>query len=534
MSGQAAPDAGTGTPMYVLESATPLSQSMVWRLQRTFYGDQGIAAWSQSRVPHAVTTSPNIARAYARVVLGFLRDAQTLLDPSQPVYIVELGAGSGRFAYRFLKAFTGLLDDAARTFHVVYVMTDASTSVLDFWRDNSRLRPFIDDGLLDFARFDLMELSPLELLNTRSTLRVGEVANPVVLIGNYIFDSIPQDSFTVKGGQLFANLVTVSASAPELNLTAPDSRVRISITFDTDTVPTDGPTEDPLVQEILHNYRQRLDSTTLMVPSAALACVRYFHDLGGGRGLCLIGDFGDTHEDELRSHGPPGFGAGGGFWLPVNFHMLGEYARSLGGHARHPRSRHLSLNISMLLFGSRSIGSTEAELAYSDVIDHQGPDELSVMIRAVAEQMPTLKFEVVLALLRATGWDSEYLGRCVPFLIETLPTAEDRLRADLLQGIYLAWEQYYPIGEADDVPFGLGALLYTLGQFPEALAFFERSLEQFGEDPRTTLNIALTLYRMQRLSESLVWFDRTLALDASNERAIEMRPSVAAELAASA
>ena len=34
-------------PMYALESDKPLYSSMVWRLQRTFYGDQGVGAWSQ-------------------------------------------------------------------------------------------------------------------------------------------------------------------------------------------------------------------------------------------------------------------------------------------------------------------------------------------------------------------------------------------------------------------------------------------------------------------------------------------------------
>src|SRR5438067_10395813 len=115
------------TLMHVLESPVPLSQSMVWRLQRTFYGDQGIAAWSRSHVPQAVTTSPIIARAYARVVLGYWRDIQSTLDPSQPVYIVELGAGSGRFAYRFLTALSALLETvAAPRPRFLYVMTDAS------------------------------------------------------------------------------------------------------------------------------------------------------------------------------------------------------------------------------------------------------------------------------------------------------------------------------------------------------------------------------------------------------------------------
>src|SRR5438132_8998 len=147
------------TPMYVLESGMPLAQSMVWQLQRTFYADQGVAAWSQSGVPQSITNSPIIARAYARIVLGFLRDMSAELNPNEPVYIVELGAGSGRFAYRFLKAFTALREetsDADQRF--TYVLTDAAPSVLDYWRDNPRLQPFVAAGVLDFAHFDLLEL----------------------------------------------------------------------------------------------------------------------------------------------------------------------------------------------------------------------------------------------------------------------------------------------------------------------------------------------------------------------------------------
>src|SRR5262249_46132837 len=159
------------------------------------YADQGIAAWTQSRVPQAVTTSPNIAGAYARIAVGFLRDARHALDPERPVSIVELGAGSGRFGFRFLKAFSRLLasqPDVHQSF--VYVMTDASPTVLQFWQDNPRLRPFVDAGLLDFAQFDVQAPAPLQLLNRGATLQPSDAANPVVLVANYIFDSIPQDA----------------------------------------------------------------------------------------------------------------------------------------------------------------------------------------------------------------------------------------------------------------------------------------------------------------------------------------------------
>ncbi len=519
--------------MYVLQAAVPLSQSMVWQVQRTFYSDQGIAAWSRSGVPQSVTTSPIIARAYARIVLGFLRDMRSALDPAQPVYLVELGAGSGRFAYRFLKAFTALVEGSQR---FVYVMTDASTSVVEYWRENPRLRPFVEAGVLDFAHVDLLELGPLELLNSGAVLRFSEVANPVIVVANYIFDSIPQDAFTIKDGQLFANLVTVSASTPELDLTAPDSKVRIGIGFTADPDPTDPDAEpDPILREILRGYRERLDDTTFLVPRAAMACVRYFKELARDRLLCLISDFGDTHEEELLGHGPPGFGAGGGLWLAVNFHALGEYARGLGGLGRHPRDRHLRLNTSLLLFDSRRDATfPETDLAYADVVEQHGPDDLSLLTRAVGEHAVSLSFEAVLALLRTTGWDSEYVVRCVPALLDAMPKAEKRMRDEVLRGVEHAWQQYYPIGESDDLPFGLGVLLYALEHYAEAVGFFELSLRDFGEDPRTTLNLALSLYRLQRLPETLSWLDRTLALDPTNETAQQMRPSVAAELAAPA
>jgi hypothetical protein len=523
---------GDTQQMYVLEPDTLLSRSMVWGLQRTFYTDQGVNAWSQSRVPQSVTTSPNIAGAYARIALGFLHDVQAHLDPAQPVYFVELGAGSGRFGYRFLKALTTLLQarpDLHQPF--VYVMTDASPTVMQFWRENPRLRTFVEAGQLDFAHFDVLDPAPLNLLVSGATLGRGDSNNPVVVVANYIFDSVPQDAVTIANGQLFANLVTVSASSPQLDLTAADSKVRISINFSSDSTPLELADEpDPVLRHILQTYGQRLDGTTVLVPRAALACLNFFCAMGSQRALCLVGDFGDAHEDELQDHGPPGFGANGGFWLAVNFHLLGEYARRQGGYARHPRGRHLSLNISMLVFGVQPDAVSHTEQAYIDTIDLHGPDELAVMARALAEQLPNLKLDVILALLRSNGWDPDYVSRCVPALLEELPSASQRLRLEVQLGIQQAWDQYYPIGERDDVPFGLGVLLYAIERYDEALAFFERSLREFGEDPRTTLNLAMTSYRLGRLAETLQWVDRTLELDPDNEMAQGMRPDIAAEL----
>ncbi len=511
-------------PLYQLEPPVPLAQSLVWRLQRTFYGDQGIAAWGPGRVPQWVTTSPIIAGAYANVVHGFLRDFASDLDPSEPVYIVELGAGSGRFAYRFLKALS-----AKQRF--VYVMTDASPTVVEFWRDNPRLRQFVEAGVLDFALFDLVQLGPLELVTSGRKLADGLI-NPVVVIGNYIFDSVPQDAYTVRDGQLFRGLLSVSASTPDLDLRADDARVRVSIAYSSEPQPMELDAEGDLaIRAILQVYCDRLGDTTLLIPRAAMACVRHFEEMAGHRALCLIGDMGDTREEELRDHGPPGFGAGGGFWLAVNFHALGEYARLLGGRPRHPVHRSIVLNISALLFGPPAADFAETEAAFSTSIDQHGPDDLTIIARAVGEHLENMNLEQILALLRTSGWDSTFVYRSVSRLLDLLPDANPRLRAEVLDGLHQTSEQYFPIGEPDDLPFALGVLLYAIEQYSEALGFFQLSLDNFGQDPRTTLNLALTYYRLDRLAESLVWLDRTLELDPSNEIASNMRPDVAGDLA---
>jgi tetratricopeptide (TPR) repeat protein len=288
---------------------------------------------------------------------------------------------------------------------------------------------------------------------------------------------------------------------------------------------------DATLRQILDDYRQRLDDTTVLVPRAALACLDFFRALGHQRLLCLNADFGDAHEDELESHGPPGFGASGGLWLPVNFHLLGECARQIGGRARHPRGRHLSLNISMLLYGVDPGGISQTELAYSETIDRHGPDELAVVCRALSEQLPNLKLDVILALLRATGWDPDYLSLCVPALLEALPSAPRRLQREMFEGLLQVWQAYFPMGEPVDVPFGIGALMYAIERYETALDFFDRSLHDFGQDPRTTLNLAMTTYRLGRRVETLRWLDRTLELDPDNELARSMRTDVAAELA---
>lgn len=260
---------------YLLEQQQRLSRSCLWQLQRTFFAQQGPEAWRQGTVPHYVTSNPCMAQAYARVVVGFLRDALAftsqsrtddfaLLDPCQPLYLVELGAGSGRFAYHFLKK---LLTPAHRSlFHpleIIYVMTDFAAQNLAAWRAHASLRPWVDEGVLDFAHYDAQDNQPLTLCHSDVVLATGTVANPLIMLANYVFDSIPQDAFTIHQSQLCEGLLTVSCPTPPAEPT--DPAILAHLTLDYAWRPAAAAYyDDPEDNRILQGYQQRLDNTTVL------------------------------------------------------------------------------------------------------------------------------------------------------------------------------------------------------------------------------------------------------------------------------
>ena len=71
-----------------MDAPAPLSQSRVWALQRAFYEDNANEAFAE--IPHQIVDNPFVAAAFARVVVGYLRDcARGGLDLNEPLYIVD-------------------------------------------------------------------------------------------------------------------------------------------------------------------------------------------------------------------------------------------------------------------------------------------------------------------------------------------------------------------------------------------------------------------------------------------------------------
>jgi tetratricopeptide (TPR) repeat protein len=515
-----------------LEQKKRLSQSVLWKLQRNYFDRQGIDAWSTGAVPHHITSSPFIADAYARVVFGFLRDCRAAasdggssfapLDYSQPVHIIELGSGPGRFAYLFLKNFLGLLRGSVmKDVGVRYVMTDFAESNLEYWRAHEWLRPFVEEGALDFARFDAEGDDELRLVNSGEALSAETLRNPLVVVSNYLFDSLPQDAFAVEGGRLFETLVTVSTGRKESDPEDPEilSRAHLSYT----NAPVEGDYyEDPAWNRILEDYRRRLPATPFLFPTAALGCVEYFRRLSGGRMLMLSGDRGyNGDEDILRGEGAPALAVHGSFSMMVDYQIIGEYCRGLGGEVIHPSHGHESLNVSAFLFGGAEFAETRQ--AYAEAIEKFGPDDFNALKEGFALVYDSMSLGHLLAFLRLSRWDYRRFLECLHVLKERLPDAPDARKRDVYEAARRVWEAYLPIGEEEDLAFHIGTLLLEMEFYREALEFLQHSVNLYGAEPGTAYNMAVCYNGLSQTPEALACVAQALELDAEFDAAKALR-----------
>ena len=160
-------------------------------------------------MPFYATCNPFIANVYAELIFSFIRDwiKQHPKSVQFPFYVLDLVAGSGRFNFYTIKRLCEFLDEAGmKTIAFKYVMSDFYRNSLDFWSNHPALMPYVQCGVLDFLLFDIEKDKDIPLRKDNS----DPLTNPLVLIANYIFDTIMQDYFYLENKQLHESLLTVT------------------------------------------------------------------------------------------------------------------------------------------------------------------------------------------------------------------------------------------------------------------------------------------------------------------------------------
>jgi hypothetical protein len=521
------PVADEDEAQFLVEEPRVFSESLLWNLQRRYYDLHGINAWGEGRIPFSISTSPHIAGAYARVFFGFLRDCVDTLDPTEPVYIVEIGAGSGRLGFNFLQQLTEFFDESSlRHIPFTYVLTDLVEKNVEFWESHEALQAFVEAGRLDFAVFDASGDDQMLLRHSGKVLQAGQLKNPVVLVGNYIFDTLPQDLFSVEDGQLYSVKTSLWSTQEEPDRLDPEIIGRLSLLYDREPVTADF-YGDEKTSGILEFYRQTFSSTVLAFPRVALQCLDTFRHFSGERMLVLTADKGTHYLDDFSELDiPPIVLHDNGFSLSFNYHALTKYVEDLGGVALTPSFHYVSLNILGLALGLPNL--TELRQAYRDFIDYNSPDDQFTGLLGF-DRREDAAFIEILAYLRMKRYDTHAFLFVYPLMAKKFSAIPTALIPDIRTTVSRVWASYYHLNEKHNVPFHLGVISSAIGDFAESVKFFEASERYYGQHPTSLFNMALSLSKLGERTRALACLERISEPDYSRAEVVELRNRISAE-----
>jgi tetratricopeptide (TPR) repeat protein len=487
-------------------------------MQQQYFTESGIDAWRKGEVPHYVTSNPVVARTYAELVYAFLRDLSNTKQTTETVYLLELGAGHGRFCYHFLKHLDQLITNTAYALPpFCYILSDFSEGVLDYWEKHPRLQPFYQKGQLDHCLMNALDIQEIHLRMSGKTIKKASLSSPLIVVANYFFDTIPQDLYLIQGQQVHA--CYVETDLPEdADLTAREIIVAMSLK-EADTPLLQEPAyKEPYLNRILQQFAaQSASDTYLVFPHIGLRCVDQLSELSRQGMLLLTGDRGYHRSEETENRIFPTMAIHGSFSYLVNYHVFKLYCTNRGGDHFFPTHRNDSITHGCLLLLSNPSLFAETKMAYQRFVNDFGPDDFYTLKQLFVATKHNLTLQELLACLRLSSYDARFFGQLLPQLTELITNADDGGKWDIFQVLHHVWEMYYPLGEEEDLAFNIGVLLFNMNFPKEALSYFLLSEKLYGYSANRSYNIALCHYQLTDYSTAFEISKETFAKTPGND-----------------
>ena len=491
----------------VIEPATRLARSALWNLQTRAYTEFGPQAWTTKGVPSYVTSNPYIARSYAQVVLGYLRDClklegSTPIDLTHPLYIFDLGAGTGRFGYLFLKNLHQLLTRLKfPDIKIRYVMTDIAPANIAFWKAHPYLQPFIKLGWLDFTHFKHDQSAPLRLELSGTELTSETVVNPLIVIGNYFFDTIPQDLFKVVDGKILEGRVALSMKSNSFtkDLSPRDPAVINHLISQFEYFPIQDienyyPAQ-PHLLSILKRYTETLEGIPFMFPEGAFKVINYFENLSQGRMLLLAGDQGRITQEQIKQQPDIFLSLHGSFSIGVNYDAIAQYFRNRGNGTLLTTFSNPSLVVTASIVGGPLLMYPETCGAFDDHIDRFEPYDYYLLVNYTEKEWAFPNLDFIFLLIKAGRWDPINFNLFYDRIRSELKIASPLTHERFIDVVECCWQNFYPTAKDEsNFVMNLGILLYDIGRYSEAIVFLERALKIDPENGLIYSNMACCYY----------------------------------------
>lgn len=430
-----------------LDSFVPLDQSLLWSLQEDTYQAFGPKSWSEKGVPYQVTSNPFIAKQYAQIALA-------MIEKHHFLSIVELGGGSGQFAFLFAHILASMV--SKEHFHIY--LTDGAESNVTFWRSHPLLLELEKKGLLSFAKYNPLKDEALPFPLQGASL----------FIGNYFFDSLPQAFYRTLSNDLYEGRVYVDIP-DNTPLEERINKMHVEYAF----MPAKN------IKSLPHVYYE--SDLTFLWPKGAFQVIDALKAMYQGPIYLIAADKGTVNIEQIKHLSSPKIDQHGTFSFPVNFHAMQWYMESIGGSALLQTKPHL--NFSVNLFHLNDVISPTIKRTFQQTIEPFDPYDMFQMLQAFDSNSKSSDF--LLSLLKLSNFDPAlyFLG------IDSIDIAT--CEGIKKEATIACAKHFFPLTQESAMLYiKMGRILESLGETKKAEVLFEKSA-QFGILPHLFDNSSL-------------------------------------------
>lgn len=495
---------------YPVEADKRLSKSSLWAIQQNYFNERGVDAWN-NEVPFFISSNAFIANRYAQMCIQY---AQDIAHTGKKLYIIEVGAGPGKFTFYFLKAFERSCEQL-HNFDYQYILTDVATKNVEFCKENVTLKPLIEKGKLDFGIYDASGDDDFELLNAKQRFSDLAKDNHVIFICNYLFDTIEQDFFQFQGEELQEVQVSLSSRYESFDAEKPKSLRELSLTYKSQPITGDTYYDNPALNRLLFDYPKFFEDRANGAFLFPIGAMRFFDKMSKicDKYLVICGDLGHANVDELKNlHAKNCHIYEGCICYMLNFHALGEYVKTQGGDALLTQHRN-SYKICLYSHGQSFDDLVRTRNFFLDEMESMGGDEFCYMNDEFAVNNYRYTMKACLSFLRMSCYEPDTYFHMHDKLIDEFDELNDNILQDLRQALIKVEQNLYHYQGFYDVFSLLGMLHLKLKRFKHAEKLFKMALK-YSKNPFIPLRSLGLLYDERGNSNmALNYYKKALTYD---------------------
>lgn len=513
---------------------TSLSKSALWHKMQEYYHNMGPEAWQDEVVPLQISSNKSLALSYANIIMAHIcdwlanqdQDSAATRNSTEPFYIIEIGAGHGRFSFYVIKCLQeiapifGIAPDALRV-----IITDIAEKNVASCEQHPALQSMITSGIVDFAVFNAMTDTTIQLRRSGQTIAKGSLTKPLFVIANYLFDSLAHDAFLIKNHELHEVQIHIDSEADWTEYFA-------KAKFSYDYIPLGSNTKyyaDEILNRIIRDYAATIDDCTFMVPIGGLDCINAVQNFTKASLVLLLADKGYAHPDLFDETTEPDISEHGSISLMVNFDLLRQYFVAKGGLALLMPDNAVDFQVACFCSNVK-FPIRHTEFTFRQVLSGSTPQDIINLCYDDEEVVDIYKtLDQVLSVLKLTHWDPNIFYDLHETLLDYIDDQEINAEQDqaMLNGLKIAWDYYFKVEKTSDLPYALAAVYYALDEYELALKFYAISQREFGTNADNLYNMAITYQALDDDQSAKVYAEKALQNDPEYTDAQELLAELA-------